>query len=250
MADEQQPRDPDEQPSADEEPSQDPYVARLRPDPSQPAQRVIVLSGLRGDSDRDGYRRLYLTRDLDYYAEFRAEDVVHTEPIPADQPPFMGLDATSVSIRRGATIEYTWARTARPLDEFDLDIRLGPAVPERFVSAFPTRDAECPGPSFVNPCPTDVTCGCGTVQITVCRGGTCIEVCDTARTCITDCRQRPTCGTCDTRCGQPTCEGQTCRTCQTCQTQCGQDTCVTCRTQCGTCATCNQVTCRPPCVEP
>jgi len=103
---------------------QDPYVERLRPDPSQPPQRVIVLSGLLGDSDRPGYRRLYFNTNLDYFAEFRTEDVVHSERIPSDQAPMLGLDATRVSIRREATINYTWARRARPLDEFDLDIRL------------------------------------------------------------------------------------------------------------------------------
>jgi hypothetical protein len=42
---------------------QNPYVARLKPDPSQPAERVIDLVGLPGDSDRAGYQRLYLTTD-------------------------------------------------------------------------------------------------------------------------------------------------------------------------------------------
>jgi hypothetical protein len=53
-----------------EELSQDPYVERLRPDPSQPPEAVRILEGLLGDSDREGYRRLYFNRELDYYAAF------------------------------------------------------------------------------------------------------------------------------------------------------------------------------------
>src|SRR3712207_4517435 len=55
---------------------QDPYVEKLRPDPSQPPEAVRILEGFLGESDREGYRRLYFTRELDYYMEFRAEDVV------------------------------------------------------------------------------------------------------------------------------------------------------------------------------
>jgi hypothetical protein len=108
---------------------QDPYVERLRPDPSQPPEAVRVLEGLLGDSDREGYKRLYFNRELDHYAEFRAEDVVFSEQIPPDQHPFLGQQATRVGIRRDATIEYTRLRTPRPVDEFDLDIRL--AAPGR-----------------------------------------------------------------------------------------------------------------------
>jgi hypothetical protein len=86
---------------------------------------VLELAGFLGDSDREGFRRLYFTRDLDYYAEFRAEDVVELEEIPADKHPFIGEQASRVSLRRDATVEYTRTRTARPVDEFDLDVRLG-----------------------------------------------------------------------------------------------------------------------------
>jgi hypothetical protein len=104
---------------------QDPYVERRRPDPSQPPEEVRIQEGLLGDSDREGYKRLYFTRELDHYAEFRTEDVTFTEPIAPDQPPFLGQQATRVGIKRNATIEYTRVRTPRPVDEFDLDVRLG-----------------------------------------------------------------------------------------------------------------------------
>jgi hypothetical protein len=103
---------------------QDPYVEKRRPDPSQPPEEVRIQEGLLGDSDREGYKRLYFTRELDHYAEFRTEDVTFTEPIAPDQPPILGQQATRVGIKRNATIEYTRVRTPRPVDEFDLDVRL------------------------------------------------------------------------------------------------------------------------------
>jgi hypothetical protein len=162
-----------------------------------------------------------------------------------------GLDSSRVAIGEGAAIEYTRTTTAKPVDEFDLDVRVAapqqPGAPS--LDDAQTWEAECPGPSFFG-CATDFTCACGdTVQITICRGRTCIDICDniTDDTCRTDCNQR-TCETCRTQCGQATCVtcqtkcGQvTCKaTCSTCQTRCGQATCATCLTRCGqaTCVTC------------
>src|SRR5215213_6842077 len=164
----------DEERQDREELGQDPYVERMRPDPSEPPERVRVLEGLLGDSDREGYKRLYFTRELDYYAEFRAEDVGFSEPIPSDQPPFLGQQATRVGIRRDATIEYTQVRTPRPVDEFDLDIRLGQLAPRAGLLPAETWEAECPGgqTGFGITCPR---CPRDTVQITVCRGRTCID---------------------------------------------------------------------------
>jgi hypothetical protein len=232
----------------------DPHVERLRPDPAEPPQRVVELEGLLGDSDRPGFRRLYFTRSLTYYAEFRTEDVVFTEAVPPEQPPLAGLESSRVGIKAGAPIEYTRTSTAKPADEFDLDVRVAaprqPGVPTLMAD---TWEAECPGPSRFGDCGTDFTCVCGeTIQITVCRGATCIDVC-TVNTCRTDCGEatcgdtclrtcdtcrtqcgQPTCATCLTRCGQPTCQA----TCATCLTRCNQATCATCLTRC------NQVTCR------
>jgi len=42
---------------------QDPYVERRRPDPSQPPEPVRILEGFLGDSDREGYKRLYFNRE-------------------------------------------------------------------------------------------------------------------------------------------------------------------------------------------
>jgi hypothetical protein len=238
---------------------QDPFVERLRPDPAEPPTPSVELAGLLGDSDRPGYRRVYFTRALDQFAEFRSDDVLHTEPIPKEQAPFQGLDATRVTLRRGAPVDYTHTRVAGAVDEFDVDVRLGqPSAMQPVIGMqAETWEAECPGPSFFAPCQTDFTCICGdTIQITICRGATCIDVC-TDVTCRTDCNQA-TCATCRTQCGQATC-APTCRTCATqcqqatcitCQTACGQATCQTCRTRCGqpTCRTCETLcggTCNP-----
>lgn len=214
-----------------EETRQDPHVERFRPDPSQPAERPLVLSGLLGRSDRPGYTRLYLTRDLDYYVEFRSEDVIFSEPIPADEAPMRGLDATRLHVRRDTTIDYIWSRSARPVDEFDLDVKLG--APARGPWLPPeTRGADCPGFTAFG-CRWTELPGLGrcgprdTIAITICRGNTCLDPCDT----------RITCDTCQTACGQATCE--------TCQTNCNQATCATCdQATCQTCLTnCNQATC-------
>jgi hypothetical protein len=103
---------------------QDELVARLRPDPSQPPTPALTFSGFLGDSDRPGFRRLYLTRDLDSYAEFRTEDVLHVATIPADAEPFVGDEATRLTLRREAVIDYARTRSGRPVDEFELNLRL------------------------------------------------------------------------------------------------------------------------------
>jgi hypothetical protein len=111
--------------------AQDPIVGRLRPDPAQRPEPALELTGFLGDSDRPGFRRLYFTRTLDYYCEFRMEDVLHTAGVPAGEAPFAGEEATRLSLKMDATVEYTRTRTARPPDEFDLDVRLGPRYAAR-----------------------------------------------------------------------------------------------------------------------
>jgi hypothetical protein len=224
---------------------QDPLVERLRPDPAQPPEATRTLEGVLGDSDRPGFRRLYFTPELDYYAEFRSDDIVSATDIPPDQPPFLGEQATRVTLRRDATVDYTHSHRHRPVDEFDLDVRLA-AQPPLQAGAGETRFAcqkaqntfgfgvfcreteactlpfQCPGPT--RPC-APRTADCNTIQITGCRGATCINTCRTCRTC-----GEATCQTCDQA------------TCQTCETRCGQNTCNTCATHCGTCG---QGTCDP-----
>lgn len=159
--------------------AQDPIVARRKPGPAQPVEPTITMSGFLGDSDRQGFRRLYFTRDLDYYAEFRAEDAVDVETIPADQDPFRGEEATRLRLRRDATVEYTRIRTARPVDEFDLDIQFGrrrgpfvKAVKPGVTAGFPIRCLEpATVPDFECPV-THLTCTCPTYD-----GPTCVFTC-------------------------------------------------------------------------
>jgi hypothetical protein len=218
----------DEERREPEDLGQDPFVERLRPDPSEPPERVRIFEGLLGDSDREGYRRLYFTRELNHYAEFRTEDVIFTEPIPADQSPFFGQQATRVGIRRDANVEFTQLRIPRPGDEFDLDIRLGAQAEARDIcidTVFTLFVVGCGGGG-----------GGGTGRLDTCVGPRChTRFATDCATCVTDCGD--TCNTCQTQCGQPTCRTSPQHTCQTCQTCLGQDTCQTCQTQCGTCET-------------
>ncbi len=185
---------------------QDPHVEQLRPEPSAPPSDTVILEGLAGKSDREGWARLYFNRTLTYYAEFRREDIVFTEAIPPEQAPMVGLKATRVGIKKDAVIEYTRTTRATVQDEFDLDVQLGaaprraaqPNIPDSFFDCPATIGPECPTQPFG--CATDQTCGCGT-QRTQC-------FCPTDNTCRTDCGQA---------------------TCDTCRTQCGQATCVTCQ---------------------
>jgi hypothetical protein len=172
VANDEEPRNPEEESGGPEEEglSQDPFVEKVRPDPSEPPTPVRVLQGLLGNSDREGYKRLYFNRELDSYAEFRQEDVHYSEPIPPEQPPFVGLDATRVGIRRDAAIEYTRVRAPRPVDEFDLDVRLGGAPSRRPATTDTCFGVTCEGTcGHVNTCEgtcfgentCDGTCGVG-----------------------------------------------------------------------------------------
>ena len=192
---------------------QDPWVSKLRPDPGQPAERTLTLTGLLGDSDRAGYRRLYFTRALDQYAELRADDVLSIEDVPADTPPFVGLDATRVTVRRDAVIDYTRSVPGdQAADPFDLDVRFTPAA--------------AASPMLLPPHTRFNTCN---IQCQLTERATC----DCTATCATNCGTCNNCtATCATNCG----------TCQTCHNVC--DPTATCATDCG--ATCNtDVICEP-----
>jgi hypothetical protein len=223
---------------------QDAYVSERLTGPSEVPARTLELSGLLGDSDRPGYRRLYFTKQLDYYAEFASADVVAVETLPKGQAPFIGLEATTVTLRRDATVSFTQvASAAAPIDEFDLDVRLG-----REYGAAPTpglqpqtRETVCGGPDTVNLTLRDThlfaacTAEHMTKYITELKKGTCaVTEYNTLRTvCPGATCNQATCGTCV---GQATC--QTCVGQATCQTCGGLATCDTCQT-CGTCDTCN-----------
>lgn len=187
--------------SQDAERPQDPIVDRVRPDPTDRPVASLRMTGFLGDSDRAGFRRLYFTRNLDYYAEFRTEDVIHIVSIPSDQEPFRGEEATRVSLRRGAVVEYTRTRVATTRDEFDLDVRASRVMAD--LGNYPDTWFSCPycppNTDFGAPCPpeSEGVGGCATPQ--TCGGSGC-ETCITAcGTCYETCRDWRTayCQTCD-----------------------------------------------------
>jgi hypothetical protein len=172
---------------------QDPRVELLRPDPSQPATQVRTLRGLWGNSDRPGYKRLYLSSSLESYAEFRVEDVLDVADIAPQRAPFVGEQATRVTLRRDAHVDITHSRRAGAADPFDLDIRFG----RRIISAeLPMED------SVQEPCSVVLDCLLGATPGDV--------LCEDSRTCGT-CHGQNTCHgmgtcvdfTCDESCGCP-----------------------------------------------
>jgi hypothetical protein len=241
---------------------QHPLVEQLKPDPTQPAKRVLELVGLPGNSDRSGYQRLYLSTKLDYYAEFLDSDIVSTDTVPASDSPFPGYQATTVSIGRDATIQYVRVRSPQPVDEFDLDLRLGaptaPAAPVLISPANGCTDAcrtvaTCPRTQCGGTCPHTQCQTCPATCPQTCQGATCHAG--------ATCAGHGTCLTCvpDPKDPHNTCiytnnQGNTCNTCaatcQTCFTACNQATCANTQCQQATCATCpgQQATCANTCV--
>ena len=264
----------------------DPFVAARINDPAAPPPASFQLAGLLGDSDRDGIRRLYLNTTLDYYVEFKTDDVLAVESVTPDQPPFVGLDATRVTLNRDAQVEYVHSRPAAA-DAFNVDAQSGPpggfgvdtietgtqptaptwtlptdltdtlpqtpgCVPDTILrGCFPTRQTMCVSCGIA--CITrNITCqvtACNTCR--TCRGATC-ATCDDA-TCVT-CGQA-TCATCDQATCQ-TCQQATCATCNNCFTIPGGVTCQTCiAARCwqtigqATCATCRLTNCNNNCVS-
>lgn len=228
----------------------DPFVAARINDPGTPAPASFQLSGLLGDSDREGVRRLYLNTTLDYYVEFRNEDVLGVESVAPDQAPFVGLDATRVTLKRDAQIEYVRSQAAAG-DAFAVDAQVGlpgggfipdPGDPDGTITGFTPGLPQTPFGCVPDTLPPQ--CRLETLQGTcigcVTQKGTCIGCITKNATCwITQCQ------TCDNATCR-TCFGATCQTCDqaTCQT-CGQATCQTCDQ--ATCQTCNpQQGCFPP----
>ena len=85
----------------------DQLVDSLVPDPSQPPTPTVSLLGLLGRSAKEGIWRLYFSAELNRYAEFKEEDVLHSVKVPRAVPPFLGMEATRVRSRADAEIEYT-----------------------------------------------------------------------------------------------------------------------------------------------
>jgi hypothetical protein len=100
---------------------QDRLVERGRREPAGEPDAGLTVTGFLGDSDRPGYRRLYIDRRLERYVEFPTEAVIGGGEVPEDQLPFPGERATSVQLRRGTRVDV--ARTVTT-DAFDLQPRV------------------------------------------------------------------------------------------------------------------------------
>ena len=124
---------------------QDPRVAAGRPTPAAAPRAGVTLTGFLGDSDRDGYRRLYFDRGLRNFVEFAVADVAEHSEVPADSPPFIGDRATRVTLHPGAQFEFTRTRTLTA-DEFALEPPIGRRTG---IADAPDASEMCYGSRFI-----------------------------------------------------------------------------------------------------
>jgi hypothetical protein len=232
------------------------------------------LAGLWGDSDRPGCRRLYLTTKLDYFVEFRVDDVLAVASVPPEAAPFVGLDATRVTLAQDAAIDWVRRQVGRT-DPFLLEASNAIVQPPELT----TWGADCPAVTHrfgesdffqCDPGGGHPGGGTGTFGPWPTQGGHTCATCN-QETCVT-CDQT-TCVTCATcaclsvvgTCGRATCRGctqdcgpyggwgasagATCdRTCASCNGTCDASCGGTCRQTCDTtCATTCQESCMDTC---
>src|SRR5262245_18590199 len=81
---------------------QDPYVDRLRPNPADPAPKIIELRGHLGRDTAAGYWRLYLSSDLGTYLRIAESDIVHLQ---RSDSPGANLEPSRVVVRASAEVE-------------------------------------------------------------------------------------------------------------------------------------------------
>jgi hypothetical protein len=81
---------------------EDSLVNYLSPEAETP-KPIIQLSGWLGRGTEQGTWNLYVTPKLDQYIQFSEQDVVHSQPISADQSP---LGGTVVWLRDGAPVRH------------------------------------------------------------------------------------------------------------------------------------------------
>jgi hypothetical protein len=105
-----------QQQGADKGLRQSAFVERLMADPGQ-AQDLRMLIGFLGRSTRDRYWRLYVSPELDSWIEFAEDDVVRSEPFATEARSAL-LDATTVWVRREATLQFTQTVSAQRQAEF------------------------------------------------------------------------------------------------------------------------------------
>jgi hypothetical protein len=135
----------------------DPLAERLTPD------GAVMLVGILGEGPTEDDRYLFLNRELTRRAEFKASDVLHSEKIREEDPPFLGAQATRVYLRRGARVVYTTTQSREMQAEF-LRGDIGAGVTAEAGLAGPPGAEEFPliDPTFLGaPCPSRYNFGCG-----------------------------------------------------------------------------------------
>lgn len=83
---------------------QHPLVDALLPDPLQASPNARRIVGYLGRSASSGVWRLYLSPNLDRYAEIPAADILHAQQLPGDE-------GTAVWVRRGVRLQYVAVQT-------------------------------------------------------------------------------------------------------------------------------------------
>jgi hypothetical protein len=112
------------------EPPEHPLVASAQRASQTPVAATVALTGLFGRADEPEKRRVYLSAQLNQYAEFRAEDVVRYDDVSAADSPIAGHAATRVTLKRGSPVAFThnWTESLNADDQFDLDVRVATGV--------------------------------------------------------------------------------------------------------------------------
>jgi hypothetical protein len=83
-------------------------ISGLIPNPSPSAPAVQVLKGFLGESDKEGYWRLYPSEDVASYVEFREEDVLRAEPVDI---PGLPRGVSAVWLKLDARLRYVRTET-------------------------------------------------------------------------------------------------------------------------------------------
>ena len=91
-------------PSRDRALIEDDLVQTLVPDPSVAAEASVVLAGFLGRAPVEGKWRLYASADLSAWVELSEDDILHSQPLPADDGP---LGGTVVWVRSAANLSVT-----------------------------------------------------------------------------------------------------------------------------------------------
>src|SRR5438876_11592978 len=79
----------------------DDLISKLVPDPSRAPEDMMVIFGIPGKSDKAGYRRLYLTLELNEYVEYNQDDERYRETLESQSN---NLSGVLVWIARSAQI--------------------------------------------------------------------------------------------------------------------------------------------------